>query len=87
MLVRDYTWYGILFLGFGDNLKPSVMKEEILKQIVERTFEKLACPLQGNGVYAELQEAIMAAYDLGKSHQDMLIEFAPAGTAEYKKAS
>lgn len=63
------------------------MKEEILKQIVERTFAKLACPLQGNGVYAELQEAIMKAYQLGKSQEELLIGYSPAGMAEYKQAS
>ncbi|RYD55815.1 MAG: hypothetical protein EOP56_14730 [Sphingobacteriales bacterium] len=46
------------------------MKEEMLKQLVERTFNKIACPLEGNGVYAELQEAIRMAYDLGKGQEE-----------------
>ena len=48
------------------------MREEILKQLVERTFAKLACPLQGNGVYAEIQQAIMAAYNLGKRQEELI---------------
>lgn len=63
------------------------MKEEILKQIIDRTFEKLACPLQGNGVYAEIQEAIMTAYDLGKNQEELVMEYVPANFAAYKKAS
>jgi hypothetical protein len=50
------------------------MREEMLKQLVEKTFAKLACPLQGNGVYAEIQQAIMAAYNLGKKQEDRMIE-------------
>lgn len=49
-------------------------KEELLKQLVEKTFAKLACPLQGNGVYAEIQKAVMDAYDLGKRQIDLLPE-------------
>lgn len=48
------------------------MREEILKQLVERTFAKLACPLQGNGVYAEIQQAIMAAYNLGIRQEESI---------------
>lgn len=47
-----------------------VMKEEMLKQLVEKTFNKIACPLEGNGVYAEIQEAIKTAYDLGKNGEE-----------------
>ena len=48
------------------------MKEELLKQLVEKTFAKLACPLQGNGVYVEIQQAVMAAYNLGKKQSDFI---------------
>ncbi|RYE25401.1 MAG: hypothetical protein EOP51_04230 [Sphingobacteriales bacterium] len=48
------------------------MKEELLKQLVEKTFNKLACPLQGNGVYAEIQQAVMAAYNMGKRQADFI---------------
>jgi hypothetical protein len=54
-----------------------IMKEEMLKQLVERTFNKIACPLEGNGVYAELEEAIKMAYDLGKNKQDTSPVFMP----------
>ena len=50
------------------------MREEILKQLVERTFAKLACPLQGNGVYAEIQQAIIAAYNLGKRQEEIITD-------------
>lgn len=46
------------------------MQEDILKQILENTFARIACPLQGNGVYAELQKAIVAAYNLGKKQEN-----------------
>jgi len=42
------------------------MKEEMLKQLVERTFAKLANPLEGNGVYSEIQNAIQEAYAIGE---------------------
>jgi hypothetical protein len=46
------------------------MREELLKQLIEKTFAKIACPLQGNGVYAELQKAVMTAYNLGKKQEE-----------------
>ena len=42
------------------------MKNDILKQLVENTFSKLANPMQGCGVYAEIEKAMMAAYDMGR---------------------
>lgn len=42
----------------------------MLRQILENTFARIACPLQGNGVYAELQKAIVAAYNLGKKQEN-----------------
>lgn len=42
------------------------MQEDMLKQIIENTFARIACPLQGNGIYAELQNAINEAYQLGR---------------------
>jgi hypothetical protein len=46
------------------------MQEDMLKQLLENTFAKLACPLHGNGIYAELQNAIIAAYNLGKKRDN-----------------
>lgn len=46
------------------------MQEDMLRQILENTFARIACPLQGNGVYAELQKAIVAAYNLGKKQEN-----------------
>ncbi len=42
------------------------MQEDMLKQILENTFARIACPLQGNGIYEELQKAITEAYNIGK---------------------
>lgn len=50
------------------------MKEEILARLVDETFSKIACPLQGNGVYAEIKKAIEDAYVMGKNQADSAIE-------------
>jgi len=42
------------------------MKEELLQQLIEKTFNNLASPAKGNGLYTEIRNAILAAYDLGK---------------------
>lgn len=52
------------------------MKEEMLKQLIEKTFAKVACPLQGNGLYAELQKAITEAFRIGEQkrlHEERLL--------------
>ena len=36
------------------------MKEELLARLIDETFSKIACPLQGNGVYAEIKKAVMS---------------------------
>ena len=33
--------------------------------IVQSTFEQIACPLDGNSLYATLEAAIQRAYELG----------------------
>jgi hypothetical protein len=45
------------------------MEKESLKELTERTFAKIASPMEGNGVYAELQRAILNAYMLGKNKE------------------
>ena len=51
------------------------MKEELLVRLIDETFSKIACPLQGNGVYAEIQKAVMDAYSLGsKTQEDLILE-------------
>lgn len=50
------------------------MNEDMLKQLVERTFSKLANPAKGFGMYAELQKAIMLAYHLGKNEAEHLMQ-------------
>lgn len=41
------------------------MKEEMLQQLIEKTFADLASPAKGKGLYAEIKKAIIAAYELG----------------------
>jgi hypothetical protein len=51
------------------------MKEELLARLIDETFTKIACPLQGNGVYAEIQKAVMDAYTLGsKTQEDIILD-------------
>jgi hypothetical protein len=45
------------------------MKEELIKQLIEKTFAKVACPLQGNGLYSEIQKAIQEAFRIGEQKQ------------------
>jgi hypothetical protein len=37
-----------------------------LEQLVSHTFAKLACPMNNNGMYAELQRLVEEAYNLGR---------------------
>jgi hypothetical protein len=58
------------------------MKEELLARLIDETFSKIACPLQGNGVYAEIKKAVMDAYTLGsKKQEDILLEAVAATPA------
>lgn len=56
------------------------MKEELLRELVDKTFRNISCPLEGNGVYAELQNAISAAYNLGKDEDGLVPALAPVVT-------
>lgn len=58
-------WYDILkYYGFKNRV--FMKREEILKNLIEKTFANIACPLNGNGLYAELQKAITEAYSIGQ---------------------
>lgn len=46
------------------------MKQDIIKDLLEKTFSKLASPAKGHGMYAELEKALMEAYNIGKAHQE-----------------
>ncbi len=48
------------------------MNEDTLKQLVKETFTKLACPAKGHGMYAELEKALLEAYNMGKAKQEAL---------------
>jgi hypothetical protein len=46
------------------------MEQSVLMEIIERTFSKLSCPMENNGVYAEIRNAILEAYRLGQVRQN-----------------
>jgi hypothetical protein len=46
------------------------MKQDTLKELIEKTFEKLACPANGHGMYSEIEKALMEAYNIGKAQQE-----------------
>ena len=48
------------------------MKTNNLKQLLEQTFAKLACPSQGHGMYSELEKALIDAFNMGKAQQEGL---------------
>ena len=50
------------------------MKEELLQQLIEKTFTNLANPAKGKGLYTEIKKAITAAYDLGKKQEKPAIK-------------
>ncbi len=51
------------------------MKEELLARLIDETFSKIACPLEGNGMYEEIRKAVMDAYTLGtKTQEDIILE-------------
>lgn len=59
------------------------MKEELLTRLIDETFSKIACPLQGNGLYAEIQKAIRNAYELGtKTQEDIILESVISSSAQ-----
>ncbi len=59
------------------------MKEDTLKKLVENTFSKLACPANGNGMYAELERALLEAYNMGKAKQEALHTIKPNEEIHY----
>lgn len=46
------------------------MTSENIKQLVEQTFTKLACPSNGHGMYSELEKALLDAFNMGKAQQE-----------------
>lgn len=41
------------------------MKKELLTQLIERAFAKLATPTPGTGLYSELKNVVTQAFELG----------------------
>jgi len=46
------------------------MKNDAIKDLVQDTFSRLACPANGHGMYAEIEKAILEAYNIGKAQQE-----------------
>lgn len=46
------------------------MKDEQLNRLIENTFSKLACPAQRAGLYAEIEKAVVAAYNIGRENNN-----------------
>lgn len=44
---------------------PRYMKKELLTQLIEKAFAKLATPTPGTGLYAELKNVVNQAFELG----------------------
>jgi hypothetical protein len=59
------------------------MKQDTLKQLLESTFSKLACPSKGHGMYAELEKALMEAYNMGKAKQEAMHTIKPQEEFNY----
>jgi hypothetical protein len=61
------TWHALFSFV---SIKLSAMKQDMIKDLLEKTFTKLACPAKGHGMYAELEKALREAYNIGKAHQE-----------------
>lgn len=59
------------------------MEQETLRQLLETTFSKLACPSKGHGMYAELEKALLEAYNMGKARQEALHVIKPREEYQY----
>jgi|GEM_PF-5308148 len=46
--------------------QPKNSNEEKILSLVDKTFSKLSCRMQGVGMYDELKAAIVKAYKMGK---------------------
>ncbi len=46
------------------------MNKDAIKNLIDNTFSKLAAPAQGHGMYAELEKALIEAYNMGKAQQE-----------------
>jgi len=67
--------HGTVFYFFVINfLKNRDMKDSALRNLADKTFQNIANPLKGNGVYAEIVKAIQEAYAMGKSGKQMLMQ-------------
>jgi len=46
------------------------MKKDTIRELLENTFAKLACPVNGHGMYSVLEKALLEAYNIGKAQQE-----------------
>lgn len=67
------TWHGILIFCFHI-LKTRLMKDSALRNLADKTFQNIANPLKGNGVYAEIMKAVQEAYLMGKLGKQLLMQ-------------
>ncbi len=44
------------------------MKKELLTQLIEKAFAKLATPTPGTGLYSELKNVVTQAFELGSHY-------------------
>ncbi len=59
------------------------MDQETLKELLEKTFSKLASPGEGHGMYSELERALIKAYNLGKAQQEAHHQIKPREELNY----
>lgn len=53
------------------------MNRDTINELLQKTFSKLAAPGNGTGMYAELEKALIEAYNIGKVHQERLHHIKP----------
>jgi hypothetical protein len=68
----DIKQCGTVFYSYSQQpfLKHTAMRNDSIKKLVELTFSKLNCPAKGNGMYAEIEKALLEAYNIGKAQQE-----------------
>lgn len=52
--------------GEHQGIKTRTMKEKGLQELIEQTFDRLSCPFRSQGVYTEIYQAMIRAFELGQ---------------------
>src|SRR5690554_968567 len=50
--------------GEHQGIKTRTMKEKGLQELIEQTFDRLSCPFRSQGVYTEIYQAMIRAFEL-----------------------